>query len=247
MKSSKRLNLALFASFIGCTLNFSEPAAGQLAQTMTHIKIRMLEPAPKPGTYAAEPKEYWRSRKVFARVAEGPDNAMKIHQLMIVNEPDIWLLEQMSKRGKHIVDPGPKYEVHISMFDRALKDLGDLEYGNEIEFFKSHKAKESAGPVINGKPTTRMELAMLDYKMALIVDNEKQVPLRFNVQLPDKKSYALEYMVYETLKFDPALFKAPSGFQLEEIKPTRPKRTEPVVLPVPPAPSKGTAPKTNAK
>lgn len=256
-------SLVFGAALTGAIIGQAQPTSAQLTQFMTHIKIRMLEPAPKPGTFAAEPKEYWRSRKAFARVAEGPDNALKIQQLMIVNQPDIWLLELMSKQGKHIVNPGPNYDVHISMFERTLKDLGDLEYGNEVEFFKSHKAKESDGPAINGKPTTKMELSILGYDLALIVDKEKQVPRQFHVTMPPatvkteqaktgkqspapspkaRQSYTMEYMVYELLKFDPALFKAPSGFKIDEQKVVRPRRTEPVILPVPPASSKG--PKT---
>ncbi len=238
MKPSKLCNLSAIAGLTATSMFFSLSANAQPTQQqqMTHIKIRMLEPAPAAGTFAAEPKEYWRSRKVFARVAEGPDHQMKIQQLMIVNEPDVWLLELMSKRGKHIVDPGPKYEIHVRMFDPGLKELGSLEYGNEVEFFKAHKAKESEGPAINGKPTTRLDLALEGYQLGLFVDKARNVPLRIAVTLPNKKSYSLEYMVYETLKFDPELFKLPSGFQLEEQKIERPKVQHPVILPMPPPP-----------
>lgn len=246
LKPAKLCHVAL-AALVALNLAAPGTLAQQAHKEMVHIKIKLIDPAPAAGTFAAEPKEYWRSGKVFARMAEGPDykfqptpksKPMSIQQLMIINEPDIWLLDLMSKKGKHIVDPGPTFVVHMNMFDKTLPELGKLEYGGELAFFKEHSARAFDGPAVNGKPTTKFELTLSEHQLTLLVDKSNN-PVRMTWINPAKKSYTLEYMVYEMTKFDPSLFKLPSGFQMQEIKVQKPKKQTTVRLPVPPPPTKG--------
>ena len=141
--------------------------------TMTKISVRIIKPGPEPGTFAARPKTYWRAGKKYARIAESPDLQNQIHGLIIINEPDAWMINLSDKSGKHIIDPGPSLVVRLPLFDKQTgvrSKLNDLEFGMELDFFARNDAAHSAGAVIDGKATDRYEVAISDARLILWTD-----------------------------------------------------------------------------
>jgi hypothetical protein len=62
--------------------------------------------------------------------------------------------------GRHLVDPGPTFNVHLPIFEEpGIKTkLNELEYGEELEFFTTNGARQSTGEIIDGKSTNRLEV-----------------------------------------------------------------------------------------
>src|SRR5438067_12389841 len=106
-----------------CKLSVSLLVAGSflisLAQsqeaprTMTKVTTKIVEPKPEPGSFSAQAKTVWRAGKKYARTAEAPDSQNHIHGLAIINEPDAWMINLFDKSARHLVDPGPSFNVHL--------------------------------------------------------------------------------------------------------------------------------------
>lgn len=192
----------------------------QVPKTMTRVSTRVIEPAPKQGSFAAEPRTVWRAATKYARIAESPDPENHIHALVIVREPDVWIVNLFDKSGKHIIDSGPVLEVHLPVFEPtegAKTKLNDLEIGNELEFFAKNGAKES-GDVLEGRGSTRHEVTIDSDKVALWTDAKSGEPVRVRL-VRGSQTQTIEYVAYEVeLPFDPSLFQPPSGITIQESK-----------------------------
>jgi hypothetical protein len=75
-------------------------------KTMRKISIRAVEPKQEPDSFEAQPKVTWRAGNRYARVADAPDPKAHIHGLLIINEPNVWLINLYDKSVKQIVDTG---------------------------------------------------------------------------------------------------------------------------------------------
>jgi hypothetical protein len=188
----------------------------QAPKTMIKISTRVIEPAPKRGSFPAEPRTVWRGGTKYARIAESPDPGNHIHGLVIVSEPDVWMVNLFDKSGKHIIDPGPVLDVHLPVFEPvegAKTKLDELELGRELEFFTKNGAKESAGEV-EGKPSTRHEITINGDKVVLWTDTKSGKPLRVSL-VKGSETQTIAYLAYEDeLPFDAALFQPPSGITI---------------------------------
>lgn len=181
-------------------------------------------PAPHPATMikiasrwlssAAKPTTLWRAGTRYARMAESPDPYGN-RRLIVVHEPDAWMIDLGTKSGAHIVDPGPSFVVHDVIFtgdgDGAL---GKLEYGNELAFFTSHRARRSAGELIDGRPSIKFRLDIGPSRLTLWTNAKTSNPIRLSRER-DGRVDTLQYTTYETnLPFDASLFQPPAGITM---------------------------------
>jgi len=127
---------------------------------------------------------------------------------MIINEPNVWMINLLDKSGKHEVDPGPSLDVHLPIFpDRSVStQLKDLEFGRELEFFTTKGAKGSEGEMINGRGTSRYELTIENSKIVLWTDVKSKKPLRVSL-IEGAQIETIEYLSYDDLAFNPSLFQ----------------------------------------
>src|SRR5712691_13067681 len=115
---------------VGIALSF--PGMGQeLPATMTKITTRIIEPKMNPDSFFAQPKTLWRAGTKYARVAEAADPQHQIHGLVIVNEPDVWMVNLFDKSGTHMVDTGPTFNAHLPIFE-ASSGVAGFEFGREL-------------------------------------------------------------------------------------------------------------------
>ncbi len=189
-------------------------------KTITKISTRIIEPNPASASFTAQPKIIWRTETQYARIAESNDVHHHIHALMIVNEPDVWMINLFDKSGRHMIDSGPP-EVQIPIFAQPGETndkLVDLEFGRDLQFFSKNHANQSAGEMINGKMTDRYEMTVSGRRLILWTDPESQKPVRISM-VEGRKTQTLEYLSYEThLPFDPCLFRPPDGVRIVEAK-----------------------------
>jgi len=188
-------------------------------KTMMMISTRVVEPRPAPSSFAAQARTLWRAGTKYGRVAEPPDLQNHIHGLMIINEPNVWMINLLDKSGKHEVDPGPSLDVHLPIFpDRSVStQLKDLEFGRELEFFTTKGAKGSEGEMINGRGTSRYELTIENSKIVLWTDVKSKKPLRVSL-IEGAQIETIEYLSYDDLAFNPSLFQPPAGIVMQSSK-----------------------------
>lgn len=102
-----------------------------------------------------KPKRIYRAGTRYCRTEENPDIQNGIHGLMIINEPDVWMVNRLDKSARHIIDTGPTYNCRMPMFINGAEDmkktLAELEFGRELDFFRPKSPTPNPGPVLLGK------------------------------------------------------------------------------------------------
>jgi hypothetical protein len=194
---------------------------------MTKVMVKFESPEVPKESFASQPKRMYRAGSRYCRVEENPDFESGIHGLMIINEPDTWLVNRLNKTAKHIVDTGPTYNCRMPMFvngediksDPDLKrPLMELEFGRELEYFKRKSAAPTPGPVMRGKSTMVYETHAGDSQLFLFVSGEPHTPVAV-VRKNDKTREIFWYGEYAQVPFDAKLFAKPEGVRIEELKP----------------------------
>jgi len=212
-----------FGVALACCLPFLAQPAAASAQpaTMTKMVVRLSGPGIKPGSIAAMPKTIYRAGEHYARIEDPPDARQGIQKLMVIAEPDAYSVNLIDKKGTHAIDQGGSDDIHLPVvFDptRKLTELNRLEFGDEFEFFQSHGATKEAGPIINAKPTDAYKLKTSQGTATLVVRGGTQIPVMLSWQTKDG-TYRYEYITYQELPFNPALFAKPKGIVYKDIQP----------------------------
>ncbi len=201
-------------------------AFGQrLPETMTKMSVR-LEGLDVPAeSFAAKPKVMYRAESGYCRTEELPDPEHGIHGLMILNEPDAWMVNLLTKTAKHLVDPGPTFNCHLPIFrGEQVKSAADmkaplleLEFGRELGYFQGKGSAPNKGPVLRDKPTTVYVVDIGHSQLFLFTTGTPERPWAVVRQHGTVKEI-FWYGVYEQLPFDQKLFAKPEGVKIEEVK-----------------------------
>jgi hypothetical protein len=199
--------------------------AGQTPKTMTRLEIIFQSPDIPAGSFATKPKVMYRSGDRYCRVEEEPDPAQGIHGLMIISEPDYWMVNLMTKTARHGLDPGPTYSCHLPIFaagankspDSETTQIAALEFGLELEYFKGKGATPQKGPVLQTKETTAYRVEVGNSAPALFTYGNPERPLAVAWQRGEK-SDIYWYSGYGQVEFDPKLFAKPENATIDEFK-----------------------------
>ena len=83
---------------------------------MLKLAVRLENPNIPKESFAAKPKLMYKAGNGYCRTEELPDPEHGIHGLMIINEPDIWMVNLLAKTAQHYVDSGPTFNGRMPMF-----------------------------------------------------------------------------------------------------------------------------------
>lgn len=209
------------------TLLFTATAlAEDSPKVMTKVVVQFDSPDVPQDAFIRKPKVIYRAGARYCRAEEALDAEHGLQQLMIVNEPDAWMVNLFAKKGRHIVDPGPSFNCHLPIFSGPPPGSSDstdyvklgLEFGLELEFFKKMGATPQPGPVLQTKETTSHVLDLGDIRLTLFTYGPEQHPLLLG-RTYGNKGELYWYSGYGQLPFDPKLFAKPEGVAIEEVKP----------------------------
>ena len=193
----------------------------EIPKTMIKVATKIVEPKPEAGSFLEQPKTMWRAGTTYSRTEEVPDQTNHVHLVAIVHEPDAWMINLFDKTGRHLVDPGPTFNVHLPIFEKpsGMKTkLSELEYGKEVEFFTKNGARQSTGEMIDGKSTDRQELSIGGSRLVLLTDAKSKNPVRIS-RIQGVQRETIAYLAYDdALPFDPKLFQCPAGISVVEAK-----------------------------
>ncbi len=192
---------------------------------MTKLTVRLQSPEIPEMSFAAKPKTMYRAGNGHCRTEESPDIERGLHGLMIVNEPDIWMSNLLTKSARHFVDPGPTFNCHLPMFHggqaKSVSDstdsLLDLEFGRELNYFRGKGAAPKQGPVLRDKPTNVYSVEVGDSQLLLFTTGNPERPWAVTRQHGNNREMYW-FGTYEQLPFDPKLFAKPEGVRIEEVK-----------------------------
>jgi hypothetical protein len=210
----------LLSSLFTATLLAQQPP-----KTMTKMVVQLQSPDVPADSFAARPKTMFRAGTQFCRIEEEPDLEHGIHGVMITNEPDAWMVNLETKSAQHMVDPGPTFNCRMPLFASLLRDLpeeerkqiGGLEFGNELEFFKSRGATGQPGGIQQGQQTTVYKVKFGDSTLALFTYGTPERPLSA-AWLRGGKYEIFWYSGYGQMNFDPKLFAKPEHVTIQDVK-----------------------------
>jgi hypothetical protein len=115
---------------IGLLLCNAAAFAGSTNPEVTRIVCRFVSPEIPPDSFGAKPRTIYIAGESYSRVEEELDSAHGIHGLIVISEPDSWMINLVDRSGRHIVDPGPTFIVHHRiMATDAPRELANLEFG----------------------------------------------------------------------------------------------------------------------
>lgn len=210
----RRLLPFLFFFFFSTVLLAQEPP-----KTMTKVEVRLEGPDIPAGSFATKPRVMYRAGSRYCRVEEAADSDNGLHGLLIVNEPDYWMANLVTKTARHGVDPGPTFNCHLPTFaDDPDKEAGGLEFGLEMEFFKAKGATPHEGAVLQNKKATQYQVEIGNSKLALFTYGTPERPLAVG-RVRGEKGEIYWYSGYGQVPFDAKLFAKPDGMKIEEIRP----------------------------
>lgn len=156
----------------------------QVPETMTKLTVRLQSPGISEESFAAKPKTMYRAGSGYCRTEELPDLDRGIHGLMVVNEPDAWMVNLLTKTAQHFVDPGPTFNCHLPIFHgeqvKSAADMKnsllDLEFGQELSYFKGKRVTPKQGPVLRDKPTSVYTAEIGDSQLFLFTTGAPERP-----------------------------------------------------------------------
>jgi hypothetical protein len=198
-------------------------ALGQrLPETMIKLAVRLERPDVAKESSAAQLKLMYRAGSGYCRSEEVLDHEDGIHGLMIVNEPDAWLVNLHTMTAQHVVDPGPTFICHLPIFrgqDGAPTDMKNpilsLEFGQEIAYFKAKGANPKQGPILRGKLTNIYAADAGRSQLFLFVTGTPEHPWAVARQ-HDGEREIVWYGTYEQVPFDAKLFGKPGDVKIKD-------------------------------
>jgi len=195
---------------------------------MTRVEVTLHSPDVPEGSFAAKPKVFYRAGDRYCRIEEAADPEAGVHNLMIVNEPDYWAVNLLTKTAKHGSDPGPTFNCHLPIFasgdpkalDDETKEIRQLEFGREPEFFEHKGAAPEPGPAFAKHETTMYRAQVGAAVLMLFVAKSPELPVAVSLKRGGETEIFL-YSQYARMEFDAKLFAKPADVKIEDLKPAR--------------------------
>lgn len=192
---------------------------------MTKVEITMHSPEVSDGSFAAKPKVLYRAGDGYCRIEEAADPEHGLHNLMIINEPDYWMVNLSTKAAQHSIDPGPTFNCHLPIFafgapqsiDEETRGIRELEFGRELEFFEGKGAVPENGPVLFKHETILYKVKVGTAFLSLFVAKSPELPIAVSLRRGDRTDTVL-YSQYSRIEFDPKVFAKPEGVKIEDSK-----------------------------
>lgn len=212
--------ICFLTAFVLVLLNFGFCSDDKPAN-MIHVIAQTTGGDIQAGSFAEKPKTYWRASNRYCRIEEEPDPDNNIHGIVVMNEPDAWLVNLADNTAKHMVDPGPTFNCKLPIFafdlETAKSKIGELEFGHELEFFTANHAELIDGPKLSFKTNT-YQLTIENATLVLVERADIHAPIMVGLSRGGK-TFQVRYLLWEDqLPFDSKLFATPSGMKIEEVK-----------------------------
>lgn len=201
--------------FIALLFLFPPLAAQAADNKMLYVEYRLVGKQIAEGSFDALAKKVWRIGDNYLRFEDAPNPQTKVHGLIIVAEPDIWIVDRNTNQAQHTVDPGPNYKIHFPLFaSETSEKLRALEFGRELDYFHENDAKTLPAQDVDGFRCKLLRLEIDDREVTLFLKTN-DTPLQIVVKSPEVE-YAMRFLRYEPdRKPDKLLFQLPPGVQLK--------------------------------
>lgn len=185
--------------------------------TVTHIDYRFISKQLVARSFEASVRRMWRAGDSYLRVEEPPDPSQNIHGVLISNAPHSWLWNRYGNTARHVIDPGPTFDVIVPVFPWVTsQELQKLQMGRELDYFRENKASRLPDDSVEGIAVSAQRLAFDGYTVTLFTRKSNGMPYQLVLSDP-KEPYTVRYEVFEEgLPFDRTLFVLPPDVKVVE-------------------------------
>jgi outer membrane lipoprotein-sorting protein len=192
---------------------------------VTKIVVRAGGPKIPAESYMAKPKTFYLAGDKYARIEQELDPERGVRPLIITNEPNMWIVNLMTKTAQHIVDHESPFEFHAPIvYQRKTKqqpesnpEFKGLNFGNEIQFFREQNPRDLGQRQLDGKNFNVLALKKGSIEVSLFVDPATGQPYQLDVVKEGKPSISFRYLEYKTnLPFQKSLFEPPDGVKISD-------------------------------
>lgn len=187
------------------------------------VVFRDVSPGVDPTSPAGQPVTLYRLGQRWGRVEYPPDRARNKHPLVVVNEPDIWIMDRAEGVGRRLRDAGPSYVFHAPVIEREAastypQPVRQLEFGGELEFVRAHGARPQPARSENGVEIDHYQVDMEDaVSVILVTPRGVAVPLRLGIFRDQALERGFEYLEYrDDVPASPEMFQPPPGIRIVE-------------------------------
>ncbi|WP_296598279.1 hypothetical protein [Phenylobacterium sp.] len=197
-------------------------------RSLVSMTVRNVTPGLQAIDPRAQPKTLWRKGGRYLRSVEEPVVSAQLQDakapmarqaLVIIAEPDIWMIDTASREGRHSVDKGPVLEVRAPILPpgSAPPEFMALEYGCEAEFVsvRAPIAQRTVrwGGINAGIHTYNVGSANL----AILMDDRSGKPLMITYVRDNRPVSIIRYDNYERgLAEPPDMFRPPPDVKILE-------------------------------
>jgi len=170
------------------------------------------------GAVGALPKTMYLAGQGFARIEQPADTSSGSKNLIVVHDPDIWVIDGRRKNGTHSINPDVGIRNPI-LGPSGPQDLFEFEYGQEAEFFDRVPTRNLPSEKVGTVYCRARELTYGDFVVRLHTDEVTQLPVQVQVLEGKKLLFTIRYLTYQKgLPFDPSLFEPPKDVVITESK-----------------------------
>jgi len=204
-------------------------------KSLVSMTVRNVTPGLQASDPRAQPKRLWRKSEKFLRSLEQPvvsqalqdPNAPMARQaLVIVAEPDVWMIDMASREGRHSLDPGPVLEVRAPILSPGVAppEFMSLEYGCEAEFVKV-RAPLAQRTVRWGGVDAALHTYTVGTSSVAILLNSRTGEPHIVIQVRDGRPVTM--IIYDEYRQDQPdqseLFRPPADVKITEAPPPGPR------------------------
>lgn len=186
-------------------------------QSLIKVVTSMESPDLPADHFYRVPKTLYRIGERQGRAEEAFNPKTGIHLLIVVNEPDMWMVNLAERRGRHMIDPGPTFIFRASIFGEAAVRstfIRNFEIGCEIQ--RLHKAGVKPAKTSHATLGDVNRMEFIEGEERLILYEKSNKPLRLELMNGERLIVAMNYLSYEVgLKIRPELFTKPDGIVFE--------------------------------
>lgn len=190
------------------------------AETMVKVVYRIQGPDIDEGAYAGLPRTVYRMGQLMGRVEESRDPEFGMHALIILNDRDVWMINQINDLGMHFTAPDPERGFRVPIVPSAtpLQDRRAelFEIGREMSFMAQHGVE----PIVRMEDCNHFqvyEVEVDDVILTVFCSPESGLPVRTQAWENGTLLVDIAYDEYRMdLTPDPSLFVPNSGLQITE-------------------------------
>jgi hypothetical protein len=197
-------------------------AAGCAPSGLFRAVVRNVTPGLAAADRGAQPRTLYRQGSRWLRNEEQPDLGSGNQLLVVIAEPDLWVLNQATRQGQHSIDPGPDLTVHAPILSPSADlpaPFATLEYGCEAEFVARFAPTPQRTAPWGATLAAVHGVTIGEHTLAILMDDRRGAPLLISYLRQGRPVLVVRYDEYrQALQDNPPLFAPPSSYHISEAK-----------------------------